>query len=245
MRRIYTILHLYLIVAIRLHLLWLISKTTKCPTTSEFLQLFRTSAKFLQSAFFAILYQAFRDAPHSLCLAVASLIAFRLTIRMTNLLILRSLSQTEKRHFIWRIAVNHEKQAPSVRQQQLLEGQAPETMSVMFSFGLEPDLRFAEAESGGVCFSVPPCPIGAKSLQIKSIGPADLDLEFSIPIFVIQGEEDFTTPTALARQYLESIKAPRKEFVLIKGGGHFAVFMRSDQFLQELVAGVRPPALAT
>src|SRR6266480_62232 len=122
MRRIYTILHLYLIVAIRLHLLWLISKTTKRPTTSEFLQLFRTSAKFLQSAFFAILYQAFRDAPHSLCLAVAPLSASRLTIRMTNLLILRSLSQAEKRHFIWRIAVNHEKQAPSVRQQQLLDG---------------------------------------------------------------------------------------------------------------------------
>jgi len=43
---------------------------------------------------------------------------------------------------------------------------------------------------------------------------------------------------------LESIKAPRKEFGLIKGGGHFAVFMRSDQFLQELVAGVRPLAIA-
>src|SRR2546421_1914119 len=95
MRRIYTILHLYLMVAISLHLLWLISKTTKRPTTSEFLQLFRTSAKFFQSAFLAILYQAFRDAPHSLCLAVASLIAFRLTIRMTNLRILRSLSQAE------------------------------------------------------------------------------------------------------------------------------------------------------
>src|SRR3989440_5159736 len=95
MRRIYTILHLYLMVAISLHLLWLISKTTKRPTISEFLQLFRTSAKFFQSAFFAILHQAFRDAPHSLCLAVASLIAFRLTIRMTNLRILRSLSQAE------------------------------------------------------------------------------------------------------------------------------------------------------
>ena len=82
MRRMYTILHLYLMVAISLHLLWLMSKTTKCPTTSEFLQLFRTPARFFQSACFAILYQAFRDAHHSLCLAVASLIAFRLTIRM-------------------------------------------------------------------------------------------------------------------------------------------------------------------
>ncbi len=80
--------------------------------------------------------------------------------------------------------------------------------------------------------------------QVKSIQPADLGLEFSIPFFVFQGEEDFTTSTALARQYLESVKAPRKEFVLIKGGGHFAVFMRSDQFLQELVARVRPLAQA-
>jgi pimeloyl-ACP methyl ester carboxylesterase len=76
--------------------------------------------------------------------------------------------------------------------------------------------------------------------QLNSVRPADLGLEFSIPFFVFQGEEDFTTSTALARQYLESIKAPHKEFVLIKGGGHFAVFMRSDQFLQELVARVRP-----
>jgi len=80
--------------------------------------------------------------------------------------------------------------------------------------------------------------------QLKSVRPADLGLEFSIPFFVFQGEEDFTTSTALAQQYLESIKAPRKEFVLIKGGGHFAVFMRSDQFLQELVARVRPLAQA-
>jgi hypothetical protein len=45
----------------------------------------------------------------------------------------------------------------------------------------------------------------------KSSGPKDLGLEFSIPMFFIQGAEDFTTPTALARTYLDSIKAPRKE----------------------------------
>ncbi|MFZ0635741.1 MAG: alpha/beta hydrolase [Candidatus Acidiferrales bacterium] len=78
--------------------------------------------------------------------------------------------------------------------------------------------------------------------QTQSIGPADLGLEFSIPIFVFQGEQDFTTPTALAQHYLESIKAPRKAFVSISGG-HFAVFIHSDQFLQELVARVRPLAV--
>src|SRR5271167_234334 len=84
-------------VAISRHLLWLTLKTTKRPATSEFLQLFRTSAKFFHSAFLAILYHALRDAPHSLCLAVASRIAFRLTIRMRNLRNLRSACQAEIR----------------------------------------------------------------------------------------------------------------------------------------------------
>jgi pimeloyl-ACP methyl ester carboxylesterase len=62
-------------------------------------------------------------------------------------------------------------------------------------------------------------------------------------MFVFEGDEDFTTPTELARGYLEAIKAPRKAFVLIAGGGHFAVFMRSEEFLRELVVRVRPLAV--
>lgn len=77
----------------------------------------------------------------------------------------------------------------------------------------------------------------------RSSTSKDLGLEFRVPIFFFQGTEDFTTPTALARQYLGAIKAPRKEFVPIDGG-HFAVFMHSDQFLEQLVARVRPLALA-
>jgi pimeloyl-ACP methyl ester carboxylesterase len=71
--------------------------------------------------------------------------------------------------------------------------------------------------------------------QTKSRGPKELGLEFGIPVYFIQGAEDFTTPTELARQYLDSIKAPRKAFVAIEGGGHFAVFMKSEAFLKELV----------
>src|SRR5215472_381401 len=79
--------------------------------------------------------------------------------------------------------------------------------------------------------------------QTKSSGPKELGLEFSIPMFIFQGVEDFTTPTALARQYFEAVKAPRKAFVAIAGGGHFAVFMHSDRFLNELVNRVRPLAV--
>jgi pimeloyl-ACP methyl ester carboxylesterase len=77
--------------------------------------------------------------------------------------------------------------------------------------------------------------------QATSSTPKDLGLEFAVPIFFFQGTEDFTTPTALARQYLDAIKAPLKEFVPIDGG-HFAVFMNSGQFLRELVAHVLPLA---
>jgi pimeloyl-ACP methyl ester carboxylesterase len=79
--------------------------------------------------------------------------------------------------------------------------------------------------------------------QTSSSGPKDLGLKFSVPIFFFQGAEDFTTPTALAREYLEVIQAPRKEFVPIPDAGHFAVFMHSEQFLAELVRRVRPLAV--
>jgi pimeloyl-ACP methyl ester carboxylesterase len=54
------------------------------------------------------------------------------------------------------------------------------------------------------------------------LGPKDLGLDFAIPIFVFQGAEDFTTPAELSRRYLASIKARRKAFVSVEGGGHFA-----------------------
>lgn len=79
--------------------------------------------------------------------------------------------------------------------------------------------------------------------QTSSLGPADLGLAFDIPIFIFQGAEDFTTPAELARGYVDSIAAPLKAFVPIEGAGHFAVFMESDRFLDELVRRVRPLAL--
>jgi len=76
--------------------------------------------------------------------------------------------------------------------------------------------------------------------QTSALTATALGGEFAVPVFVIQGAEDFTTPTSLARSFVDSIRAPRKAFVPIGGGGHFAVFMKPDAFLNELVARVRP-----
>jgi len=67
--------------------------------------------------------------------------------------------------------------------------------------------------------------------------------DFAVPVFVIQGAEDFTTPTSLARSFVDSIRAPAKAFVPIEGGGHFAVFMKSSAFLEQLVSRVLPLAV--
>jgi pimeloyl-ACP methyl ester carboxylesterase len=57
---------------------------------------------------------------------------------------------------------------------------------------------------------------------------------------VIQGAEDYTAPTSLARTYVDSLRAPRKAFATIEGAGHFAVFTKQDDFLRELRARVLP-----
>ena len=76
--------------------------------------------------------------------------------------------------------------------------------------------------------------------QTSILEPQRLGGDFALPVFVIQGAEDFTTPTSLARNFLNSLQAPRKAFVAVEGGGHFAAFMKPDVFLRELVARVLP-----
>jgi pimeloyl-ACP methyl ester carboxylesterase len=76
------------------------------------------------------------------------------------------------------------------------------------------------------------------SADLSSLGP-----NFKIPIFFFQGAEDERALAPLAKEYLDRINAPHKEFVLLDGGGHFAVLSMSDRFLQELVSRVRPLAV--
>ena len=71
-----------------------------------------------------------------------------------------------------------------------------------------------------------------------------LGVDFAVPFFIFQGDSDAITPTAAAFEYFQEIRAPHKEFVLIKHCGHLAAFTRPEQFLHELVAGVRPLAAA-
>jgi pimeloyl-ACP methyl ester carboxylesterase len=67
-----------------------------------------------------------------------------------------------------------------------------------------------------------------------------LGTDFSIPVFFFEGTEDFVTPIEPAYAYFERVKAPRKEFVLFKGGDHFIPLDRPDEFLTQLIEYIRP-----
>jgi pimeloyl-ACP methyl ester carboxylesterase len=73
--------------------------------------------------------------------------------------------------------------------------------------------------------------------KLAALGP-----DIGVPVFIFQGNEDPVTPAALAEEYFQTLNAPRKELVLLKGGGHFAVWSMADKFREELVNRVRPLA---
>lgn len=58
--------------------------------------------------------------------------------------------------------------------------------------------------------------------------------EFRVPVYVIQGQDDLFTPTPVAREYFDSIRAPKKHFYVIPGAGHFALLTHQMAFLRLL-----------
>ena len=71
-----------------------------------------------------------------------------------------------------------------------------------------------------------------------------LGLNFELPIFFFQGSEDRLTVTALAKEYFDRISAPSKQFVVLQGDGHLAIFRDPEGFLRELIVRVRPLAVS-
>jgi pimeloyl-ACP methyl ester carboxylesterase len=69
--------------------------------------------------------------------------------------------------------------------------------------------------------------------QSSALSATALTGRFALPVFVIHGSEDFTTPTSLAKEFIERLEAPQKTFATIQGG-HFAAFTNSSDFLTEL-----------
>ncbi|WP_162426990.1 alpha/beta fold hydrolase [Pontibacter pudoricolor] len=65
---------------------------------------------------------------------------------------------------------------------------------------------------------------GFKKMGIKPMG-AGVDfikngLNYKIPVYFIQGEEDILTPKEITKAYFDKLKAPTKKFILVPGAAH-------------------------
>ena len=68
-------------------------------------------------------------------------------------------------------------------------------------------------------------------------------LRFEVPVILVSGAEDWTTPRVLARQYFEAIAAPRKQFLTVEHAGHLPFLDRPEAFSAALLDALRrlPP----
>jgi len=76
------------------------------------------------------------------------------------------------------------------------------------------------------------------TFDARTLGP-----RFDVPFFIFNGDHDLITPADLAHEYFETVEAPKKEFIVLSGGGHSAILTMPDRFLRELVVRVRPLAV--
>ncbi len=85
-------------------------------------------------------------------------------------------------------------------------------------------------------FSVPKIMPIVFSFDARTLG-----IDFSVPIFVIQGINDHVASFAEAQKYENEIRAPAKAMIPLNGG-HFACFTNPKEFVKALRLHVRPLA---
>lgn len=58
--------------------------------------------------------------------------------------------------------------------------------------------------------------------------------DFDVPTVIMMGTHDMVTPTVLAREYFESIKAPQKHWIEFDQSAHFPFFEEPKRFAEEM-----------
>lgn len=79
--------------------------------------------------------------------------------------------------------------------------------------------------------------------EIARYDARELGPDFEVPMFVFNGDRDAITPSELVPPWFDTIRAPKKAFVSLAGGGHSALLTMSDEFLEQLLIHVRPVVL--
>jgi pimeloyl-ACP methyl ester carboxylesterase len=78
--------------------------------------------------------------------------------------------------------------------------------------------------------------------QIAKVDLNGLGSDFRAPIFFFEGRHDPYSPSSLIWEYIQTIKAPRKEFIWFENSGHFPFFEEQQRFGDQLIQRVLPLA---
>jgi len=76
--------------------------------------------------------------------------------------------------------------------------------------------------------------------EVRDVDNTGSGETFSMPVVVIQGGSDLTTPTPFAHAWLDRVQAPAKAFVVVPGQGHELLTADNAAFTQALDANLRP-----
>jgi pimeloyl-ACP methyl ester carboxylesterase len=67
-----------------------------------------------------------------------------------------------------------------------------------------------------------------------------LSNHIAVPVFLLEGARDFTTPIPIAKAYFDTLEAPSKRFIVLPGTGHSALLTDPDMIGTILAEQVRP-----
>jgi len=76
--------------------------------------------------------------------------------------------------------------------------------------------------------------------EVRDVDITGAGERFAMPVVVIQGGSDLTTPTPFARAWLDRVQAPAKVFVVVPGQGHELLSTDNAAFTRALDLNLRP-----
>jgi pimeloyl-ACP methyl ester carboxylesterase len=71
--------------------------------------------------------------------------------------------------------------------------------------------------------------------EVMQINLLEQAPRLEVPVYIFQGEHDYQTPHALARQYYEQLQAPRKQFFTFPNTAHSPNYEQPQQFIRLLL----------
>ena len=76
--------------------------------------------------------------------------------------------------------------------------------------------------------------------QIMKINLRELVKKVDVPVFFLQGRNDYNTPTSILNDYYSLLEAPQKEIFYFENSAHNPMYEEPEKYDQILIEKVLP-----